>query len=184
MSGSTRSNFILGLVLVAFSAVLLFVWIPLDTDTGYIEKVRRQVTVGDAAAPSIAALFLLTGGLLLIFVERARADQPAFGRRHLVFVLSFVGWTVLSLLVMRYAGPALVAVLGMDMEYRLLRDTLPWKYVGFLIGGTMLISGGISMVEGRVRPQRVLLSLVITTVMMLIYDVPFEDLLLPPNGDV
>ena len=32
----------LGLIAVVFALVLMLVWIPLDVDTGLVEKVRRQ----------------------------------------------------------------------------------------------------------------------------------------------
>ena len=179
-----KSNLILGLVLVAFALGLLWIWIPLDTDSGYIEKVRRQVTIGDAAAPSLAALFLLLGGALLILVERRADDQPALRRHNILFLGAFGGLLVLSLVVMRFAGPLAAALLAGDTEYRLLRDEVPWKYIGFVLGGTLLIGGGIAMIERRLTLRTVLLALVIAVAIMLVYDLPFDDLLLPPNGDV
>ena len=185
---SPRSNLILGLLVALFSLIVLFVWIPLDVQTGLIEKVRRQVTIGDALAPSVAAVFLLIGGLVLAIVERRDPGQPHIDLRSIGFVVCMITLIVGALVVMRFAGPALVALLNMSggepLDYRLLRDEMPWKYIGFFIGGTIMISGCIALVEGRLRPKVVLLSAVIVVVMMAIYDLPFDDLLLPPNGDV
>jgi len=52
----------LGWLGIALCGLMLFVWIPLDVDTGIIEKVRRQVTLGDSFAPTVAALIIGLGG--------------------------------------------------------------------------------------------------------------------------
>ena len=84
---------------------------------------------------------------------------------------------------MRWGGPSLAeAMTGQD--YRPQRDTVPWKYLGFLMGGTTMIAALIFVVERQVRWSRVLIALGVTLFLALFYDVPFEDLLLPPNGDV
>lgn len=185
---SPRSNLILGLLVALFSLLVLFVWVPSDVQTGLIEKVRRQVTIGDALAPSVAAVFLLIGGLVLAIAERLDPNQPKVDLRSIGFVACMVAVIVGGLIIMRFAGPALVALLniggGEPLDYRLLRDEMPWKYIGFFIGGTIMISGCIALVEGRLRPKVVLLAAVIVVIMMAIYDLPFDDLLLPPNGDV
>lgn len=181
-------NLILGAVTLAFALMVIFVWIPLDTQTGLVEKVRRQVTIGDALAPTIAAGFLVVGGLLLVVTERNAPDQPQVSPKDVLFGLCVVLAVTVSVLVMRYAGPAVLGIwnlaTGGETEYRLLRDTAPWKYIGFVLGGSLMITTLISMVEGRVRARTVLIALICVAVMAAIYDLPFDDLLLPPNGDV
>lgn len=188
MSFQSRSNLFLGLFFILFSLVLIFVWIPLDTDSGIIEKVRRQVTIGDALAPTIAGVFLLIGGVILVLFERRASEQPDFDRPAFGFFLKVLALLAISMLIMRFAGPAAVAVAGLltdtPLQYRLLRDTLPWKYVGFFLGGTLMISGLIGLIEGRVTLRTVLIGIGAVVVMIAIYDWPFDDLLLPPNGDV
>jgi hypothetical protein len=184
----SNGNLILGTVTLAFAIMVIFVWIPLDTQTGLIEKVRRQVTIGDALAPTIAAGFLAIGGLLLVLVERNADNQPRVSPADVLFGLALIGSVMVSLLAMRYAGPASVGIWNLlsdsEAEYRLLRDTAPWKYIGFLLGGTMMITMLVSLVEGRLRAKTVLIAFVSVSVMAAIYDLPFDDLLLPPNGDV
>lgn len=106
----------------------------------------------------------------------------------IAFTALLVAVICVSLVVMRYAGPAAVylvnTVQGGELEYRLLRDTAPWKYIGFFLGGTMMISGIIMLVEGRVSTKALAAAILAVIVMIIIYDVPFDDLLLPPNGDV
>jgi hypothetical protein len=84
---------------------------------------------------------------------------------------------------MRWFGPVLAGVL-MEGGYRPLRDTAPWKHLGFLFGGAGMIAAMISMVEGRVTLRAVLVGLAAAIGLIIIYDLPFDDLLLPPNGDV
>ncbi|MCP4315029.1 MAG: hypothetical protein GY789_03100 [Hyphomicrobiales bacterium] len=188
MSNESRSNLILGVSFILFSLLLIFVWIPLDTDSGILEKVRRQVIIGDALAPTLAGVFLLIGGFILVVFERNAPDQSEIDLVNLGFVAMVVLLLAVSFLVMRYTGPALVALANLTretpLEYRLLRDTAPWKYSGFFIGGTLMIAGLIGLIEGKVTFRTIVIGIVAVLAMIAIYDLPFDDLLLPPNGDV
>ncbi|MDF2369316.1 MAG: hypothetical protein P1V21_00825 [Rhizobiaceae bacterium] len=181
------TNFVTGLVFSILALLLLFVWIPLDSDTGLIEKVRRQVAIGDALAPTIAGVFLLIGGGLLMLLERNGDNQPAMDSNSVIFVGRVFAMLVLSFLVMRYAGPLAVelmnALQGSEREYRLLRDTAPWKWIGYVLGGTIAICGTISLTEGRFSPRALVVALLAIAALIAIFDLPFDDLLLPPNGD-
>ena len=85
-------------------------------------------------------------------------------------------------MLMRYTGP-IVAML-MNLDYRPLRATPPWHYIGFLVGGTILIGGLTSLVERRLSARNFVIGFIAALVVALIYDLPFDDLILPPNGDV
>lgn len=187
-----------GWLALLLCGVMLLIWIPLDVETGIIEKVRRQVTLGDAFAPSIAAVIIGLGGLLIL-LERPQATSgdltqtaatserslrpPSMADvRHATVILVLV---TISLLLMRYAGPLILHFFeGSDAQYRLLRDTAPWKYIGFMAGGLWLIISLIVLNERRLRWQHILIALAAVLVLIAFYDLPFEDLLLPPNGDV
>lgn len=188
MNGTARTNLILGLCIIAFAALLLGLWIPQDVQTGIVEKVRRQVTIGDALAPTVAGLFLLIGGAMLLLVERNDPTQPRLDARNLRFAAAALVVVLLSLALMRYAGPVAVALrnLGADQpaEYRLLRDDVPWKYIGFALGGWTMVAGLVTLVEGRLTARIALVAALAVLAMIAIYDLPFDDLLLPPNGDV
>ncbi|MCP5085284.1 MAG: hypothetical protein GY952_00540 [Rhodobacteraceae bacterium] len=188
MSSRSKSNLYLGFCCLGFSLLLLFVWIPLDTETGWIEKVRRQITIGDSLAPSVAALFLLVGGAILTLIERKAPGQPKLTGANMRFIGSVLLILFFSLTIMRYCGPLAVAITsaftGDELEYRLLRDTAPWKYIGYICGGIVLIAGLIALIEGRMTGRAVLISALAVLVLIAIYDLPFDDLLLPPNGDV
>jgi hypothetical protein len=180
----SKSNLIIGLLCIALALFAIFVWIPLDTDTGLLEKVRRRIKIGDALFPTVAAGFIAFGGLLLVLFERKAPNQPALRLRDLVFIASALALLLIGFGIMRYAGPVAVALFQGDAEYRLLRDTAPWKHIGFLMGGVVIIAGLISLAEGRFRPKVLGIAIAVVLAMIAVYDLPFDDLLLPPNGDV
>ncbi|MBC6408337.1 MAG: hypothetical protein GDA40_09620 [Rhodobacteraceae bacterium] len=66
MPSLSRSNLYLGLVCLAFAALLAFVWGPLDATTGLAEKIRNHLGIGDGLAPTVAAVCVGLGGTLLI----------------------------------------------------------------------------------------------------------------------
>ena len=183
-----KTNLIIGLIFVVLALLLALVWIPLDVETAYFEKERRQIVIGDSLAPTLAAFFILFGGLLILAFERVKEDQSSLSFASLRFSAAILLIVLVSFALMRWAGPALVwsanLFLSEDLSYRLLRDTVPWKFVGFFLGGGFLIASLISMVAGKVTVKTILIAATAIIVMILIYDLPFEDLLLPPNGDV
>lgn len=188
MSTHSRSNLFIGLLGLALALLAIFVWIPMDTDSGLIERVRGRTVIGDALAPTIAAGFVVLGGLLLILRERKAVDQPVVTRSQVWFLMRIVGVIVAGILAMRYTGPALAELVNLfrpePIDYRLLRATPGWKHVGFILGGMIVVAGMIAIVERKFTRRAVLTALAAILVMIAIFDLPFEDLLLPPNGDV
>ena len=188
MTKNSKSNLIIGLCVWVFALVLILVWIPLDTSTGLVEKVRGRTNIGDSLAPTIAAFFLFFGAVLLIISERNSKLQPAIGRTELTFMFRLMSAIIIGILVMRYTGPALVAFVnvfgGEPLEYRLLRTTPGWKHVGFIFGGIIMVTGVISVVERKFTTRAVMTGICAVIVLLLVFDLPFEDLQLPPNGDV
>ena len=180
----SRSNLILGLICLAFAAVTIFVWVPLDTDTGIVEKVRGRYGIGDALAPTVAALFIALGGLVLLLFERKVSDQPVLSAAEVRFVGIQLTVLVVGFLIILYAGPLVLWAFDGDAEYRLLRDTPPWKYIGFFFGGTFILTALIARAEGAFSWRILGIAVTVVIALILIYDVPFDDLLLPPNGDV
>lgn len=188
MSVRSRSNLLVGLAAAAVALASIFVWIPLDTDSGLVEKMRGRVVIGDALAPTVACGFLLLGGLLLIIFERDASHQPVIARAQILFFGRMMGVIVLGILVMRYTGPAIAELVNLfraePVEYRLLRATPGWKHVGFALGGFITVSGMIAIVERKLTLRAALTALMAVLVIIAVFDLPFEDLLLPPNGDV
>ena len=101
--------------------------------------------------------------------------------------LAFFAIVATSFALMFWAGPAALALFGPAgdeaVTYRRMRSTVPWKYIGFVLGGFVLVFGITSLIEGRMRLKRALSSILAVIVLILIFDVPFDTILLPPNGD-
>ena len=180
MFKSLNPDRVLGLFCIACALILIFLWIPFDVETGYVEKQRRSLTLGDSLAPTVAGVVILLGGLMLLFKADDNAQRLTRDNVYWLGILLFI--VLVSMLLMRYAGP-LVAMLSGE-EYRPLRDTLPWKYIGFLLGGSTLIFTLMTLVDRRFSWLRLLLAVLATLLIALFYDLPFDDLVLPPNGDV
>lgn len=187
MKSLSRTNLLLAVGCILAALAIAFVWVPLDVQTGVIEKVRRQVSIGDALAPVIAAVFIGLGGVMIFFQDAepnpSRVSLPNLGFLALLLLLFMVAFSL-----MRWFGPLVVSVVDLlstdDLNYRTLRDTPPWKYLGFLLGGTVLITALISSIESRFSIRALAIGFIATCVLIFVYDVPFDDLLLPPNGDV
>jgi len=188
MSAHSRSNLYIGLFFGVAALLAIFIWIPLDTETGLTEKARRRIVIGDALAPTIACGFILVGALLLLLRERTAAAQPVISRSHVAFISRIAGVIILGVFVMRYTGPALAELANLfraePIEYRLLRATPGWKHVGFILGGVLTVAGIIAIVEHKLTRRGVLTAIAAVLLIIGVFDLPFEDLLLPPNGDV
>lgn len=184
MARILKPDLILGLIIVLFALVLLFLWIPNDVEGDLINKVRRRSSIGDPLAPTVTGVLLLFCGLMLVIT--AVIKPTGTGRLSLsngVFLVGAGAFLAGVVLVMLFTGPMAVSLLGVAEEYRLVRATAPWKYLGFLLGGFLLMFSVIGAVERRVRWRTVVLALVIPLIIALFYDLPFDDTLLPPNGD-
>lgn len=182
------SDAIVAIVCLVFGLVVAFAWAPLDSGSPIFEQVRGSLSIGDAMAPTVAAGVLLVGATgLLIDAMRGRSTG-GLTASNLRFLVVLAITVIASLAVMRWTGPLAVGVArGMGYElpdYRLLRDTAPWKYLGFIGGGTLLIGVLISYVEHRVSRRTLLIAFLAALAVALFYGVPFKTLVLPPNGDV
>ncbi len=186
MQSSLRPNLILAIGMALFALATALFWIPLDSSTGFIEKVRRQITIGDALAPTVACGFILLGAVLLL-LERNQKNPGTSDWQHIRFGAMLLSLLLCSFVIMWQAGPLVVKLhnwINNDtLQYRLLRDTVPWKYSGFVSGGVIAIAGTICLTERRFSLRALVVAIVAVAVMILIYDLPFDDLLLPPNGD-
>ena len=172
----------LGLCCIAFALLIVFLWVPFDTETWLVERKRGRFIVGDSLAPTLAGSFILLSGVLLVLERREHDPGPT--RENLVFVAAMIGIGAIGILLMRWAGPAITALVAGGEEYRLLRDTVPWKYLGFAAGGAVIVFGMIAFVEERPTFRAFCIAVLAVAGIILLYDVPFEDVLLPPNGDV
>ncbi len=182
MRERVNQDVILGALALFLGCLVVFYWAPMDSDTGIAEKVRGRWSIGDALAPTVAGFVIAGAGLFIALGGFLRGAEATISTRNFAYLAAFLAIVVSGFLVMRYAGPVIAGVFG--EEYRVLRDERPWKYTGFVLGGGGMIFGLISLAEGRIAVRRLLLGLIIATVLALLYDLPFEDLIMPPNGDV
>lgn len=174
---------VLGAALVVASVLAVLVWVPRDTGSAIIEVVRGSMRIGDALAPTIGFSLLGIAGLILMIEARANGSTARLDRFDLAFIVGVGAIFLCSMLLMRWTGPLAAALFSED-SYRNLRGTLPWKYLGFVIGGGFMIGTLISLVDRRVTPGAYILGFVVSVGLALVYDLPFGSLLLPPNGDV
>ena len=186
MLEKTKTDLVLGLIVLGVSAVILFVWIPADIETGIFEKVRRRIEIGDTFAPVIAVSILALGGLLLVIEGARTPSDTRLAANNWIYSAVLLAVFVVTLTIMRWAGPLAVEIFGgpESTGYRVLRDTAPWKHIGFVFGGTFLVTTIICAVELKLTLRAFAIGLAATIVILLIYDLPFDDLLVPPNGDV
>lgn len=176
-------NRILGICFIVLALVIAVLWIPFDVGSGITAKARRQIHIGDAMLPALACLFVFIGALM-VAIRANSLPQISPSRRDILFLFHILAIIALSFAIMRWLGEFTVWGLLEETNYRTLRDTVPWKYLGFLVGGTILVSGLISLVEGRVTTKSIVMGLLTSIALVVVYDLPFDDLLLPPNGDV
>lgn len=182
MKRNASPDVVLGLVFILAAVLALALWVPFDIDTGLTEKVRRRVRIGDAFLPVLGLGIILAGAVLTVL--GAERNAPTLSRANLGFLGKLIVCLIASFAIMRWAGPLAVALFGDGTGYRALRDTAPWKFVGFITGGTFLVVSLMTLLDGRPTWRGVLIGLAGVLAMIAVYDLPFDDLLLPPNGDV
>lgn len=181
----------IALVCLVLALVVLFLWVPFDSETPSIYTFRRTTYIGDAMLPMVAAagIAICAAVHLVLSWRRARSNEIAspFDSLTAVFFVIFTGISAVSLVVMYWSGPAALAIFGPSgdeaVSYRQMRSTMPWKYIGFVLGGFIMVFGITSLIEGRVTLKRAISALLAIVALILIFDVPFDTILLPPNGD-
>lgn len=185
---TVNTNHLLGLIAIAVGLIAVIIWVPMDTGSGIAEKVRGKYRIGDAFAPTVAFGVLIFAGLLTLLETRHKHEAPQLRGTHFAFAVILLGLFALSLGLMRWAGPLAVSLLSAGSEtslsYRDLRDTAPYKYIGFMCGGATMVAAFISLSARTFKWRFLLVGAAATLAMIVVYDLPFEDLLLPPNGDV
>lgn len=182
MRERVNQDVVLGALALLLGCFIALYWAPVDSDTGIAEKVRGRWSIGDAMAPTVAAIIIGASGFFVALGGILKGAKSTLTSQNIAYLAAFLAVVTAGFLTMRYAGPFIAGVLGED--YRVLRDERPWKYIGFVLGGGGMVFGLMSLAEGRLTPRRLALALSIAAALALVYDLPFEDLLLPPNGDV
>lgn len=182
-----NADLVLGLGVLTLALVAMVIWVPADTGSGIVERIRGQNRIGDAMGPTVAfAILGLAGIVLSVEALRTSASERrsiSLGRPQLGFLALMFAIFLASLLAMRWTGPALGALLT-EEGYRPLRASLPWKYLGYVTGGTILVGSLIALSERRLTVRAVVIGFVAALLLAMFYDLPFRGFLLPPNGDL
>ncbi|MEO0730254.1 MAG: hypothetical protein AAFY64_07725 [Pseudomonadota bacterium] len=183
-----NADVILALLALVSGLLIAFVWAPLDSGTGLIERVRGRSSIGDALAPTLVGVVLVLSGALLLSVQHLLTRGETLVAANAIYLMRLLLVVLVAITLMRWAGPTLVALLEsygfLDASYRQLRATPPFTYIGFVLGGSVLVTGLIALIEHKVTLHAVLVGVSASLVIALMIDLPFNNLLLPPNGDV
>lgn len=185
-----RTEIWVALICLVAGVLTAILWVPFDSETPPIYDFRRQTYIGDAMLPMVAALGIAVCALVHLLLSWRRqvteADGP-FDKLTAAFFLSLFAIIIAAFAVMYWAGPVALALFGPSgdeaVTYRQMRSTVPWKYIGFVSGGFILVFGITSLLEGAMHWKRALSSILAIVVLIVIFDVPFDTILLPPNGD-
>ncbi|MFD2741182.1 hypothetical protein ACFSUD_16510 [Sulfitobacter aestuarii] len=186
-----RYEISIALVCLALALFIAFVWVPLDSETPPVHTFRRQTYIGDALLPMASAIAIAICAfihLLQSWLRKPAAASAAPLDVHTgVFFLLFVAIMLVSSVLMYWAGPLALTLFGPSgdeaVTYRQMRATPPWKYIGYSLGGFTMVFGVTSLIEGKITLNRAITSLFAVLVLIFIFDVPFDTILLPPNGD-
>lgn len=185
-----------GLVLVAFAVLALLVWFPNNIAGGFIVTSRAgKIGPGDAFFPVLLAGAILVLSLIDLAMSalRARRDNHAPGGigkltpGNLAFLGRFHVAVFLGLVIMFWLGPIVTALQNVltdgALTYRQLADTVPYKYIGFIVGAAVVTLPTIAWAEGGWRARSVLCVLAVVAMIIVVFDVLLTNVQLPPNAD-
>jgi hypothetical protein len=184
-----------GVACVAFALLALLVWFPLDIVGSFVEPNQvGKIGPGDAFFPVLLASAILILGVIhlarLLISGRHPSGSFNIGRlslSNLGFLAYFHLIAVLGLGLMYVAGPltvtAMNALFGGEMSYRQLVDTAPYKYIGYVAGACLMTLPIITWTEQRLKVRSILVVLIVTTVIIVLFDGLLRNVQLPPNSD-
>lgn len=179
----------IGVVGLLFAIIALAFWFPHDIKGKFMEVTMAGVKEpGDAFFPiiltSIIAFFSVVQ--LIIGALQTSYGQKSFGyisTRNIGYLAILFLIISIGLALMYWMGPLFVAMLGVAKSYRLLVDTIPYKYIGFLTGGFLITFSIITWAEGRVRKRSAVVSVLLLLILISIFDLALNNIQLPPNAD-
>lgn len=184
-----------GAVLFGLSLLALFVWFPLDIRGGFIEINHvGKPEPGDAFFPILltSVILALSGFHILksFFFASGIGDGQASGRlsrSNVVFLVLFHAIVVTGLALMYWLGPLIVALMSSasetELTYRQLVDTIPYKYIGYAVGGMLMTGTLIFWAEGRFAWNRLVIVALVIVASICIFDGLLNNVQLPPNAD-
>ncbi|MGY9001705.1 MAG: hypothetical protein ACKVIF_00790 [Rhodospirillales bacterium] len=150
------------------------------------------MNIGDAMAPTVVAAAILVVSILMGIMALIRPSpnlmvKEGLDKQSFNFLSRMIITLGLGLSLMLYAGPLVVDFIntmgGEISTYRQLKDTFPYKFVGYSLGGFVLVFGLVRLIENRSSLSAAWAAIIAVLLLTLLYEVPFDNLLLPPNGD-
>lgn len=184
-----------GAVLFLFALGALLIWFPYDIRGGFLDVDHAgKPEPGDAFFP-----VLLAGAILLLSAihvlkallsnrQSVTAEQQGrLTRDDLIFLFVFNAIVVTSLAVMFWLGPLATLAAnfftGSELTYRQLVDTVPYKYIGYCVGGFVMTASLIAWAEAGLRWRAILSVLAVIAASIIVFDVLLFNVQLPPNAD-
>ncbi len=186
-----------GAAVLALAAAALFIWFPRDIRGAFIDiGTGGNPEPGDAFFPVLlaSALFIL-GGVHLVASALGRTSPPpdgddAPGRLtlgNLRFFALFHVIVFIGMAVMYWLGPLIVDALNgvglFDASYRQLVDTVPYKYIGYGVGGLLMTLVLVAWSEGGLRRRSLYTVAFVLVGAIVIFDVMLSNVPLPPNAN-
>lgn len=185
-----------GVALCLFAILALFVWFPRDIIGSFIETNQvGKIGPGDAFFPVLLASAIL--GLSIIHLVATLLQRRSGGDTAITigkltganiwFLVRFHLVVLAALFTMYVLGPLVVsavnALFGSELKYKALVDTIPYKYVGYAVGGCLLTVPLIAWAERGLRIRSFIIVLATIIASILIFDVLLSNVQLPPNAD-
>ncbi len=177
-----------GLALALMGLILQFYLIDAFSNGEGVEFKRGRAFIGDAYFPRLIAIALILFGLCLA-ASSLRRRQDALRPSGLFAPASFLALGLLGLalgaawVVTYLIVPTIVEVL-ISTDPRALYLQTPWRQLPFVLGAFFVPLILISAAERKVRIRTLIISLLFPAILGAIYTVPFDDLFLPPVGDL
>ena len=186
-----------GAAVLGLAAAALFIWFPRDIRGAFIDiGTGGNPEPGDAFFPvMLASALLVLGGIHLAASAFGRAvpppdDDDAPGRLtigNLRFFLVFHLIVFAGMAIMYWLGPLVVGALDgiglIDASYRQLVDTVPYKYIGYGVGGLVMTLALVAWSEGGLRRRSVHTVVLVLAGAIVIFDVMLSNVPLPPNAN-
>ena len=176
----------ISLACLGFATFMLVYGLEAWTDGEGLVSRRGRLEMGDSYFPTILvwgiAVLGLGLGLTALFKGPSPVPSP-FTLGSLWFGLGLFAACALALSVTYVLAPLALLALG-DADYRSLFLATPFRQLPFILGASLIPITMISLSERRVRWQTVALSFAVTTILALVYTLPFDDKALPPVKDL
>lgn len=182
----------IGLFSIVLSVAAITLWFPHDIAGGFTETtLTGRVQPGDAFYPTVLATLLGVLGLAQVLngLRAARSagevdgPAPALDTGNLGFVLILGAILGVSGVLCYLLSPWLSELANGGKAYRLLRDTAPWKFLGFVLGALALIWPLIVLCQHRVSRSGSLFALVAVAILLVVFGMALPDTFLPPNAE-